>query len=652
MPDDSSPLRPWLVLTVLLVAVAVAFIPTLQAPFLIDDYWRVVGNERLTPFWPPWRHFVDASTSSAMQRLVQFRPLLPLSFSVDLALWGGGRLALRATNVLLHSCVVLMSFGFVRELLAHWSHQALSRRSIDGAALTVAALVAVHPLAAYTVNYISARDLVLAQIGLLAVLWGYAHYRRAAPPAGSRTWVGWWVVMLVAFSAAMLAKQNVVVLPALLVLFDVFAGRESLRRRALWLRPLPFVVLIAAWVLWSRLAMEFSEFDNLVGSFSPSVFAFTQAKLHATEYIAALFWPVRLRYFGMVTLEQSLWNVGTVVGVVLVIASLLVAWRLRTRAPLVGLGIMSYWVLMALESSVLPVANIFMPYRQYPALLFVGLPLVLAVRGATAGARSPALVRTVLASIAVLAALGVTLINSVHWRTEDAFWTHAVSYGGDHRAHMNLAAAINDPLDPRVQRHLREAQALMVGRDADEVSSYALLPGLDHVVSRFEADLGAARDTTRGRVHFWRAHAHREAGRRVQARAEADRAADVAPHIASYQWYAAMDAQNAEDWSRVVVLAQRMEGLDTDPSSVAFLGGAALQNLGRNQEAIDWYLRYLSLPAEESSLDGRRMVTMNLALAATAIGRCELARPQLLERQREQPTEAVIAGLLAACPER
>ena len=652
MPDPEPQIPRWVIASVLVFAILIAFVPTLHAPFLLDDYWRIVGNEGVHHFWPPWRHFTDPRTSAAMASLVQFRPLLPLSFSADIALWGVDRSALRATNVALHFGVVSLTFGLVRELLRHWDRAPRASGSPERTALVIAVLVAIHPIAAYTVNYLSARDLVLAQLGLLATLWGYVRYRRRGPPVWSRAWARSWSAMMIAFAFAMLAKQNVVVLPALLVVFDVVVARVPLRSPGLWLRPLPFVVIIAAWVLWSQAVLDFSDFDNVIGTFAPSMFAFTQAKLHSTEYLAALLWPFRLRYFPLVTPEVSPWNAGTLAGLTLIVLSLGIAWRTRERAPLLSFALCSYWVLMALESSVLPLANWMMPYRQYPALLFVGLGGAVALRTwAAPGLRTPS-GRRVLAVSAVAAALGVTLVNSAHWRSEDRFWSHAAAYGADHRAHLNLAASIADPKDPRVQVHLREAERQMVVEASDEMATAALLPGLDDKVTRFEADQSSATDTTVGRVHFWRAHALRESGRRVEARREADRAADAAPTIASYQWYAAMDAQHAEDWGRVVVLAQRLERLDTDPSSLAFLGGAALQNLGRNGEAIDWYLRYLALPSHERLPSGRRSVTMNLALAALAIGRCDLARPALLDRQRERPDDTEISGLLAACPGR
>jgi hypothetical protein len=651
MTQVARPSSPRIFLALLLVLTGVAFVPTLDAPFVLDDHWRLVANDGVATFWPPWRHFVDPSTSASIETLVQFRPLLPLSFSVDRALWGVNAVASRAVNVLLHGIAVLLTFGFVRELLAHWSRVPMTSRSIDRSACVIAALVAIHPIAAYTVNYISARDIVLAQVGMLVVLWTYARHRRQRPPRWSRAWVTQWLAMLVPFGAAMLSKQNVVVVPALLIAFELLAVGSSLRTPAIWLRALPFVAIVAGWSAWANVVLGFNDLQTIVGVYPRAAFAFTQAKLHGTEYIASLLWPFRLRYLPFVSLEATLWNLRSLAGVGTLLLSAWVGWRLRARSPLIGLGIASYWILMSLESSFLPVANLMAPYRQYPALVFVALSAVLLVRQALHSS-TIRWARPVIAGSAIGAALCVTWFNSAHWRSEERFWAHAVQYGGDHRAHTNAAASIADASDPRVRYHIAEASRLGVIHATRFLAVRGAGRNADQVGVTFRADTSAVLDTSIGRIHFWRAHALRESGKTAEARAEADRAADAAPMVASYQWYAAMDAQSAEDWSRVVVLAQRMEALDTDPSSVAFLGGAALQNLGRNQEAIDWYLRYLSLPAEESSLDGRRMVTMNLAIAATAIGRCELARPQLLARQREQPTEAAITGLLAACPER
>ncbi len=651
MHDTTTPLARWLVAAVLLGALALAFAPTLHAPFLLDDYFRIVANTGVATFWPPWRHFVDPSTSSsASEYLVQYRPLLPLSLSIDVALWGARAMPMRLGNIVLHAGVVLLTFGFVRELLAHWSGATpLTRRSSDLLALTVAVIVAVHPVATTTVNYISARDLVMAQCFLLVVLWTYAHHRRQGSAPWSPAWLGRWALMLTAFALAMLAKQNVVVLPALLVVFDVLLGRTPLGDRALWLRPLPFIAIVGGWMLWSRAVLHFDDLENALASLTPAQHAFTQAKLHATEYAAALFWPFRLRYFPLVTTEHVLWNPRTIAGVCLIAGSLVLAWRLRRRWPLFAFGVGSYWTLMSLESSVLPVHNPMMPYRQYPSLLFVALALTVVARDCL-GTRPRA--RRAVAVLAVSACLAVTLLRSAHWRSEYAFWTHAASYGADYRAHLNLAASIDDPRDARVAEHLTEATRQMMGLSTGSTAVGVRIDGVDDVVNRFVADPDAHTDSTVGRAHFWRAHALRDLGRRAEARVEADRAADAAPTVASYQWYAAMDAQHVQDWARVVELAERLDGLvDTSGrSSIAFLAGGALQQMGRIDEAIAWYRRYLDLPAGENSEEGRYQVTMNFAIAAAAVGRCGDARAYVAQRLIERPSDAVLAELSAACP--
>ena len=76
----------WLAAALLVLLPALVFANTLRNGYHLDDFYRVVGNPELERFWPPHRHFLDPRTSATLPHLVQYRPLLPLSLSVDVAL--------------------------------------------------------------------------------------------------------------------------------------------------------------------------------------------------------------------------------------------------------------------------------------------------------------------------------------------------------------------------------------------------------------------------------------------------------------------------------------------------------------------------------------------------------------------------------------
>ena len=68
---------------ILVLASVLAYSNTLENGFQFDDLYRVQGNPGVQEFWSPLRHFADESTSATLPRLRQYRPLLPLSLSVN-----------------------------------------------------------------------------------------------------------------------------------------------------------------------------------------------------------------------------------------------------------------------------------------------------------------------------------------------------------------------------------------------------------------------------------------------------------------------------------------------------------------------------------------------------------------------------------------
>jgi hypothetical protein len=56
--------------------------------FHLDDHYHVAANPEIRQVGPVGRHFTDPRTMSSLDRIVQYRPLLPLSLSLSYALTG------------------------------------------------------------------------------------------------------------------------------------------------------------------------------------------------------------------------------------------------------------------------------------------------------------------------------------------------------------------------------------------------------------------------------------------------------------------------------------------------------------------------------------------------------------------------------------
>ena len=312
------------VLHLLIVAVActLVFSNTLENGFQLDDAYRVQSNPGVQEFWPPWRHFLDPSTSSTMSRLVQYRPLLPLSLSINYAISGDSLVGYHIGNLLLQILASVAVYFLVRELLGHWSNATLSPH----APLLVALMFAVHPVSGIPVNYICSRDLPLMQMFLMVTLLCYARMRRLGETRGR------WSLCLGLLLLSLLSKKNGVVFPVLVLLFELLPAGQSIRDRAVWRRVLTFAGAVVLFLLFIRFGLNFSDYDHVViGELTVAEYLSGQMQHHVFFYLRDFVWPFPIRVFPHY--EHVAWQQA--VGALCILGSWVLAWRWRHRHPLV-----------------------------------------------------------------------------------------------------------------------------------------------------------------------------------------------------------------------------------------------------------------------------------------------------------------------------
>lgn len=200
------------VLTCLLCAVVAVLWHwrALQMPFLSDDYLMVRYLDRaggtvrwdraLAEFVQPWFGVRDL-----------YRPLISLSFAVELQLWGPDPLAAHAGNLLL----LALAVGCVARTAA-----SLLPGAGALAALTAGLTLALHPATVEVTHWVAART------SAMELAWSMLAWAALAARArrGSGRWPVWLAVLL-----ALLSKEGALMLPAVLLGLDgLLRGRRAL----------------------------------------------------------------------------------------------------------------------------------------------------------------------------------------------------------------------------------------------------------------------------------------------------------------------------------------------------------------------------------------------------------------------------------------
>jgi len=399
-------------------AAFLAYQPALEGPFLFDD--------RGLPFFDPRAHEMPLSGWVS-----GVRPLLMFSFWINYRLAGLEPAGYHLLNLLFHCAAALAVYLIVRRLLAwervtDWPREPL--------AAFAAALFLLHPLHTEAVAYIASRSENLS-VMLFYAAFAVFLYRRGDG-------VGWSeaAAILVLFGAAVTTKEHTAVLPALLVMTDLWfrsgPALEAVKRNWRLYLPLAVAAAAAGGFVW-RVLRSADTAGFAVEGVPWDKYFLTQCKV-IWVYLRMFVLPYGQNIDHGYPVVASWADAAALGGLAALAATVAAAWQLRRRFRLAAFGVFSFLVLIAPTSSVVPIADPLAERRMY--LPSIGLLLVLAALLARWKA-SPRLLAGTLAAVVVLAGVLTHQRNGV-WSSAIALWEDSVAKApGNWRAHFQLAFA-------------------------------------------------------------------------------------------------------------------------------------------------------------------------------------------------------------------
>ncbi len=411
MPSDDSTRR-WA-----LALAALAFLLYVRTWSFEMLFWDDNENVLLNPL-------VLAPNLTGLKRLfttifsTDYYPLTYISLALDHFLWRGQFFGYHVTQSLLHAVNVFL----VVLLARRWG-------GATGVAAVAGAWFAFHPVQVETVAWIAERKNLL---GAAFFLLSWLAYDRHRP----------W--SLLAFTAAALSHALVIVMPALLVAYELIIQRrklaDALRRTWLFFLPATFAGMM-------RVAGH-AESGQLTTPFRTAGEGILTMTVVVGQYLNSLFWPVGLSNHYTVTAVNSLADTG-----ILVTAAWLLAWLLLARREWRWSLFAACWFLIAL----LPVLGL-VPHPTLRAdryLYVAALGLFVLLAKFVAGQR-PIAVAT------VVALLALTWWRIPDWRDAKTLWSDCLAKNPrDVVAHYSLSGrAVVERDWPVAEQHLREAVRL------------------------------------------------------------------------------------------------------------------------------------------------------------------------------------------------
>lgn len=618
-PDGKQRRRHMLIIAGLATLV---YLNTMDNALHLDDFYRVKDNPGVVQFWPPWRHFYDPGTMATLPNITNYRPMLPLSLSVSYLIGRGTHVGWHSGNLVIQIVAALLVYLLCLELLGHWSSWCSQDPRRSQLALGVGLVFAIHPVSGIVVNYVCSRDLSLMQVFFLASFLTYVRIRRLGGTVGRWSWA------LLSLALAMLSKTNAALMPAFTLLFDFVVARDRPWHLRPYLRAAAFAAVVFAYFFYTKHVLNFSDIETLPQRNAATMLTYglTQAKLHLFQYMANFVWPIPIRLGPGVEMSTGFGDVRALLGLAFIAATLVgavVAWR---HCPLLSFSILAYWLLIAPESSIIPMFQPATHYRPYP-----GSPFLFLAVGLVACQYVPprALRRGFYLLLAYLVA--TALYVNTTWRTEKSAWGHSVKYGGDALAYLNYALCMDD-VSERL-RLLEEALRLSPGYVVARVNyGLALMDAGQTGRGLAEVEKAVATAPNWPQPRAWLAEAYSRLGRYKDAARESAHAARLEPRNADFLYRAARDAQTAGDVKGSLEFLNRLIAFKRDYKDALFLYGFALQTAGDRQGAVAAYREFLAAhPDHDGSWWNLGFVLKDLGdwqAAAEAFEKAVRARPQ------------------------
>ena len=412
--------------------------PTLRHPLVHDDLHTIVLNPAVRQARLSADFFFRPETFSSEASM--YRPLLMLSYVLNLRLAGLDPLGFHLVNLGLHLLACWMVYWLARIIppLKTW-------------AFWIALLFALHPVQSELTNYISCRsDLGAAAFGLLSVA---AALKLAASEHPHPAFA---FVSLLAFPIALGFKDLAVIVPAQILLLDFLGFRQARIQNYMTNRSRSFtlfsatevgLILLAFGYLALRHALALETWLIAQPARPVWINLLTQTRALVT-YLRLLIWPGHLSLEHQVPLIESIADPSFLAAALLLLALLVISLVRLRRNPIIGLSLGWFILCLLPTSSLVPLNVIASENRLYQASLASAWVLA-ALAQAAAGTRRRRITQGLLLVVAFFFA-ALTVLRHPAWESSLTLFRDMVRKApGIARGHINYGIELRNAHRPQ-----------------------------------------------------------------------------------------------------------------------------------------------------------------------------------------------------------
>jgi tetratricopeptide (TPR) repeat protein len=338
-----------------------------------DDFNNIVDNPQIHLKTLSWSEI--KRTFFTKPEDVLSRPIAEFSFALNYYVGGLDVFGYHLVNYVIH----LIASIFLYLLIYHTLNLPLLKEKYKNASYAIALLAAVlwasSPVHVNAITYIVQRMTSLA--GMAYVMSMYFYLKGRTSSATSRRMV-LFLLCIVMGGFAFGSKENAVMLPIVIFLYDLFliqgVSDENIRKN----RPIIFLILVMAIAGLVYVFFFTSILDYQYWTFSMKERLLTAPRI-LLFYISLLLYPLgsRLTLEHDIQISRSLIDPWSTLPAILIIVCAIgyALWKAR-RKPLLSFCILFFFMNHLIEGTIIPLDLIF-EHRNYVPAMFFFLPVAI-----------------------------------------------------------------------------------------------------------------------------------------------------------------------------------------------------------------------------------------------------------------------------------
>jgi len=443
---------------VIFILIFICYGNTFQGEWHFDDTVNVVDLKQVHMKEITWENikatfFAGGDRNGHIYHPVLYRPVAVFSLALNYY-WG----ELDSTGYHLFNTVVhILSVIFLFLFIHHTLNVPKLKKKYGGNSYSIALIAALlwglHPIQIDSVTFVTQRMASMAGLFFIMSMYFYVRGRLFTfdDSTEQRTIkIGLYGFSFIAALLAMGCKENAIMLPLAIFLFDLFFIQEITKRNIrIYCMVFLWMVLLGLLATYALSGYETLSLDTLLKGYERREFTLYERLLTQPRillmYLGLLAYPMadRLSFSHDMILSRGLFQPSeTILAIIFIFAVIGLFIKKARQWPLLSYCILFYFLNHVPESSIFPLELTYEHRNYLPSMLLFVPVAILLINGATMKhLRKRIAFMLLLPFILIILGCQTHEYNSV-WKTDKSLWGHTLKRNHNPRAIFNYGGTI------------------------------------------------------------------------------------------------------------------------------------------------------------------------------------------------------------------